>query len=138
MAATAEKRRDASHSDLTDGEVDDFRAALHTWVQQERTHRSFYLAEIGPEPIGMGSMLFYRRMPTPGSDPTGWCYVGNLYVVPAHRGVGTGERLLATMLADARALGAARVVLSPSARSVTLYRRHGFGPADGLLVKPMR
>lgn len=137
VAATAEQRREAGRPEPTAGEVEEFAGALRTWVQQEQQHRTFYLVHLGQELIGMASMLAYRRMPKPGTAPGVWCYVGNLYVEARHRGAGVGQRLLTAMLDDAREWGAVRAVLSPSARSVPLYRRTGFGDADDLLVNPL-
>ena len=88
----------------------------------------------------MLNMLVVTRMPRPatggGSHTSQWGYISNVYVQPAHRDRGVGGRLLdaATTYADEHAL--ARVVLSPSERSIPFYRRRGFGPATGLMVRP--
>ena len=133
----AEQRRDTGQPELTPGEEQEFATRLHTWLHDEQRHRRHYLADLGDLPVGMAGMLVYRRMPKPGASPGVWCYVGNLFVAAEHRNAGVGHRLLTAMLDDARAMGAALVVLSPSARSVPWYRRNGFGDADGLLVNPL-
>ena len=121
----------------------DFAPALRAWLIAEASKRTMWVAEVavGDEvvPIGMLNLLDFRRMPTPGSDAGGWGYVGNVFVHPEHRGAGVGRLLIDVALAAARERGYARVVLSPSARSVPLYRRAGFvDAADGLLVHPLR
>ena len=68
-------------------------------------------------------------MPNPVDERERHAYLSNLYVQPAARG-GIGTRLLEAALDWAGANGVDRVVLWPSERSVTLYRRHGF-VADG-------
>ena len=66
-----------------------------------------------------------HKVPNPVGEADRHAYLSNLYVQPSARG-GVGTLLLQTALAWARANGIDRVVLWPSARSVTLYRRHQF------------
>ena len=76
------------------------------------------------------------KRPRPGSGPSRWGYLANCYVRPERRNTGLGARLLATCTAYADESGFARVVLSPSARSVPFYTRGGFEPATSLMVRP--
>jgi GNAT superfamily N-acetyltransferase len=55
-------------------------------------------------------------------------------VLAGYRDRGVGRLLLDALLDHARREGYARVVLSPSPRSVPFYERAGFGPADMLLA----
>ena len=66
-----------------------------------------------------------HKLPNPIGERDRHAYVSNLYVQPSARG-GVGTALLETAIAWARDSGVDRIVLWPSARSVTLYRRHGF------------
>lgn len=109
-----------------------FGVAFTAWARSEP--RTFHLALREGRAIGMVNVLTYFRMPSPGCAPSTWGYLANAFVRPEHRGVGAGTRLLEHALADCRRRGHVRVVLSPSPRSVHLYRRVGFAPADGLLV----
>ncbi|MHB1594557.1 MAG: GNAT family N-acetyltransferase [Streptosporangiaceae bacterium] len=52
----------------------------------------------------------------------------------AYRNQGVGGRMLSVILDHARESALARVVLSPSARSVPFYRRAGIRAADKMLV----
>jgi GNAT superfamily N-acetyltransferase len=61
--------------------------------------------------------------------------LANAYVRPAYRNQGIGAQLVAALLSYADEAGYARVVLSPSQRSIPFYRRAGFGPADALLLR---
>jgi GNAT superfamily N-acetyltransferase len=79
--------------------------------------------------------LAFERMPRPGPDPGRWGYLANAYVQPDYRSQGIGTRLVDAVLAYADGRGFARVVLSPSPRSIPFYRRAGFGPADSLLSR---
>jgi GNAT superfamily N-acetyltransferase len=78
-------------------------------------------------------------MPRPSAaDPGRWGYVANVYVVPGDRDRGVGRLLLDAVTAHADEQGFARLVLSPSERSVPFYARHGFEPATSLMVRHLR
>jgi GNAT superfamily N-acetyltransferase len=78
-----------------------------------------------------------RSTDAPGA-PDRWGYVANVYVDRAARAAGVGGRLLdaATTYADDE--GFARLVLSPSERSVPFYERAGFGTTTSLMLRPGR
>ena len=105
------------------------------WFELESPRRHFWLADVDGDAVGMVNLLTFERMPTPGRDAGRWGYLGNMYVRPEHRSRGIGAELLAALVAHADATGLARVVLSPSERSVPFYRRAGFGDAGELLVR---
>jgi Winged helix DNA-binding domain/Acetyltransferase (GNAT) family len=56
-------------------------------------------------------------------------------VLPEYWNQGIGKRLIRALLDHAARNDFARVVLSPSARSISFYQRVGFGPADELMVR---
>jgi GNAT superfamily N-acetyltransferase len=107
---------------------------LRTWLRAE-SERVWWIAETASEAVGFVGALPYRRMPKPGSPESGWAYLGNLFVLPGHRGSGTGRALVDAVLQWADAQGCERVVLSPSEPSAPLYARAGFVRADGLMVR---
>jgi len=76
-------------------------------------------------------------MPQPGRAVRPWGYVHHLYVVPEHRGAGTGRLLVDALVAACRAAGYQRLVLHPRERSIPFYERLGFGPAEDLLSLPL-
>jgi GNAT superfamily N-acetyltransferase len=119
------------------GAVDDpsFDDRLAQWYARESGRRLTWLAEAAGEPVGMVNMAVFERMPRPGPDPGRWGYLGNAFVLEAYRNQGIGGRLLDALLAYADDHGFARVVLSPSARSVPFYERAGFRPAESLLLR---
>ena len=88
--------------------------AWHAWV-----------AVIDRAIVGHVWLHMLRKIPNPVAELETHAYLSNLYVKPSERG-GTGTRLLETAIKWARSNGVDRVVLWPSARSVTLYLRHGF------------
>jgi GNAT superfamily N-acetyltransferase len=73
-----------------------------------------------------------QKIPNPIDERERHAYLSNLYVQPSERG-GVGARLLETALAWTAANGVDRVVLWPSARSVSLYVRHGFTRDGGVM-----
>ncbi len=120
----------------TDPMDDDFVAAVRDWwIRDQRT--VFLVGEsalTGGGAAGMATLHEYRRMPMPGADPSAWGYLGHLFVLPAARREGSGRLLVEAVQRAARDRGYRRLVLSPSAESVPLYRRTGFRAADELMV----
>jgi len=75
--------------------------------------------------VGQVWVSLIQKMPNPIGERERHAYLSNLYAQPAERG-GVGTALLQTVIDWARANGVDRIVLWPSAKSVTLYHRHGF------------
>ncbi|MEO5711109.1 MAG: GNAT family N-acetyltransferase [Nocardioidaceae bacterium] len=127
------------------GPIDDdgFDAAFAEWFEREHDQRVTWLAEGEGRAVGMLNLLVFHRMPRPRSPdapgrPEAWGYVANVYVGPAHRDAGTGRRLLDAVTSYADEHGFARLVLSPSQRSVPFYERAGFATATSLMLRPGR
>jgi GNAT superfamily N-acetyltransferase len=122
---------------------EDYEQLFAAWFERERHQRVTWLAELDGAPVGMLNLLVFTRMPRPvppgGSRrPTQWGYVANVYVAAAHRDRGLGRLLLDAAVAHADEHGFARLLLSPSPRSVPFYERAGFVPAASLLVRGPR
>lgn len=118
-----------------------FERQLADWLAGERDRRTTWLASVGDLPVGMASMLEYRRMPHPGRSDSRWGYVSNMFVREEFRGRGIGSALLQELIGVACARRYARLVLSPSERATEFYRRAGFASpdqttSDRLLVRP--
>jgi GNAT superfamily N-acetyltransferase len=127
------------------GAIDDdgFDAVFAAWFEREHDQRVTWLAEVDGRAVGMLNLLVFTRMPRPRSteapgNPDAWGYVANVYVAPGQRDTGTGRRLLDAATAYADAHGFARLVLSPSERSVPFYERAGFTTATSLMLRPGR
>lgn len=75
--------------------------------------------------VGQVWLHVLAKVPNPVGERDRHAYLSNLYVTPSERG-GAGTALLRTAIDWATANGVDRVVLWPSAGSVTLYERHGF------------
>lgn len=113
-----------------------FESRFIEWYERESARRLTWLAEIPDQPVGMMNLSVFERMPRPGTDTGRWGYIGNAFVLAAHRDQGIGSRLLAAVLAHADARGFVRVVLRPSQRAIPFYQRAGFGAAGDMLVRP--
>jgi GNAT superfamily N-acetyltransferase len=119
-----------------------FERRMADWLASEGERRTTWLATLDGQPVGMASMLEYRRMPRPGRDDSRWGYVGNMFVREQARDRGIGSKLLNAIIATAEQRGYVRLVLSPSERALAFYRRAGFmvpdaeAGGDRLLVRP--
>jgi GNAT superfamily N-acetyltransferase len=112
-----------------------FEARFAHWYATEAARRVTFLAEVAGEVVGMVNLAVFERMPRPGRSASRWGYLGNAFVLAGYRNRGLGTALLNALVAYAQDAGCARIVLSPSDRSVPFYRRAGFGPATMLLVR---
>lgn len=115
----------------------EFAEAFAAWFAREGADRWWWLAEHEGAAVGMVNLRVFDRMPAPAGPSGRWGYLGNLFVLAEHRGRGVGGQLVEALVARARDEGLVRVVLSPSEASIPLYRRHGFVPASGLLVRTL-
>ena len=118
---------------------DSFLPRFDEWLDREHDQRVTWLGFADDVPVAMLNLLIFTRMPAPQpagtSRPTQWGYLANFYVRAEHRDAGLGWMLLdaCTTYADER--GLARIVLSPTDRSVPFYARAGFLPATSLMVR---
>lgn len=114
-------------------ERDEFTEVFAAWMSEHARSHTAWIAEIAGSPTGMAWLARVERVP----GPWRWARTsGNLqsvYVVPEHRGIGTGQLLVAAALDFARAAGMQYVTVHPSEKSFPLYRRAGFSESTGLL-----
>ena len=98
------------------------------WMRRELAARDPWRAWVAVREgriVGQVWIDLLRKVPNPIGERERHAYLSNLYVQPAARG-GVGTALLQQAIAWAKTHGVDRVVLWPSAKSVTLYCRHGF------------
>jgi GNAT superfamily N-acetyltransferase len=127
------------------GPIDDpdFEPAFLAWAEDERSRRLNWLAEADGRAVGMLNLVLFTRMPRPvpeaGPAPLGqWGYIANNFVLAEFRNRGIGTLMLQAAVAYADEHDFARLVLTPTERSVPYYERSGFVPATALLVRPGR
>jgi GNAT superfamily N-acetyltransferase len=134
LPAVAWLRRESSVEQGGDGADASFEERFSAWHARESSRRVMWLAEVGGRPVGAMNLAVFERMPRPGRAPSHWGYLGNAFVLAAHRNQGIGRQLLDAVLGYASENGFARVVLSPTERAIPFYQRAGFGPADALML----
>jgi N-acetylglutamate synthase-like GNAT family acetyltransferase len=90
---------------------------------------------MGTSLVGTVWLQLIEKLPNPAGHRGVHGYVSSVYVVPELRNAGIGSALVAACLAEADALEVDAVFLWPSARSRSLYERHGFAVRDDLLER---
>lgn len=114
----------------------EFVARCAEWMAERLAHGSpwrCWLLDTGDVIAGHLWLQLIEKIPNPVPETERHAYITNVYIRPQHRGGGHGERLLETALAFCREHQVDSVVLWPTARSRTLYARHGFAVRDDLL-----
>ncbi|MGO1517464.1 GNAT family N-acetyltransferase [Arthrobacter rhombi] len=111
----------------------DFASDYLSW--EANNPRTMFVADLDGKLIGMLNLMVFERMPKPGKKSSCWVYLGNAFVAEDYRNGGVGGRLMEAAIQFSQGINAARIVLSPSDESQTFYARHGFEPAEELLVK---
>jgi GNAT superfamily N-acetyltransferase len=113
------------------------------WMRVELAAQSVWRAWVaiaGDAIVGQVWAQTIQKLPNPVAEREQHAYLSNLFVLPSYRG-GAGSRLLEAATAWAHASNVDRVILWPSAKSVTLYQRHGFthhGDVMELALGPRR
>jgi GNAT superfamily N-acetyltransferase len=74
------------------------------------------------------------RVPVPGKRAGPIGYLTNVYVAPEHRNAGLGAQMLDRVKTWCREHGYSLVIVWPTERSRSFYRRGGFGRLDEPLV----
>jgi GNAT superfamily N-acetyltransferase len=125
LTAIVQLRHEWTREEDTEIEDPDFEENLTAWFAREWSRRIIWLAEEDGRPVGMMNLAIYERMPRPGRALSRWGYLGNVFVRAAYRNRGIGSQLVSEALNYADQNGFARVVLSPTERSIPLYERAG-------------
>ena len=125
-------------------EDDGFDAAFAEWFEREHDQRR-HLARRrrrpgrrDAQPAGVHPDAASRARPTPPAPRAGGATSPTCTSTAAARDAGVGARLLDAATSYADEQGFARLVLSPSERSVPFYERAGFATATSLMLRPGR
>ncbi|MBB2894396.1 GNAT family N-acetyltransferase [Flexivirga oryzae] len=105
------------------------------WSDHADSHHAFVAWTAGREPIGMAWLALLPRVPRPGTAVRQSADIQSVFVMPEHRGAGTGSALVRTATSHAFAAGATRVTVRSGRRAVPVYRRLGFEASDRLLQR---
>lgn len=134
-AALAELRWEFRSGKTAPTETHDvFVARCTTWMTTELQRGLWraWLAEQDGRIVGQIWVQLLSKLPNPAEEREHHAYISNVYVTPSARG-GVGTRLLETAIDWAQRHGVDRVVLWPTAKSRTMYQRHGFVANGGVL-----
>lgn len=115
-----------------------FVARCESWMRDNLGAASdwrCWVVEAEGRAIGMAWVMIIEKLPNPVGEPERHGYVSSLYLKPEFRGHGLGSELLATCLRSCEALRCDAIFLWPSARSRSLYLRHGFSVREDLLQR---
>ena len=106
------------------------------WMQerlQEGNVWKCWVAQQNDKLMGNLWMQMIEKIPNPVTEPESHAYITNFYIREEARGQGLGAKLLAAALDWAQAQDVHALILWPTARSRSLYLRHGFAVRDDLL-----
>jgi GNAT superfamily N-acetyltransferase len=115
---------------LSDAE---FAAALTVWWADRQESHVAFIAEHDGVAVGMAWLAIFDRIPQPRSVVRLAGNVQSVFVLEAHRNLGTGRALVEAAIAEARARGLGYLILHPSLRAAPLYKRIGFAETDEIL-----
>jgi len=114
-----------------------FEDRFAAWWAAEHETRTFFLAALDGEAVGMANVKHYTRMPAAGMASAGrWGYVGNVFVLAEHRDAGIGQALMEHIVRWAATEGFEHLRLAPSERSIPFYARLGFVPGAVVELDP--
>lgn len=103
--------------------------ASQAWIAESQSTHSYVglIAERERQPIGGIGIMIHAWPPHPHHPADARRgYILNLFVEPAHRGVGVGAALVAEAQHRLRAAGVAYASLHPTEPATPLYRRLGW------------
>lgn len=117
--------------------VASFAIELAAWCRAHRdTHLAFLARTAAMDAVGMAWLALVPRVPRPGNTERLTAEVQSVFVLPEHRGSGTGAALVRAASEHAERLGASRVTVHAGAMAVPLYERLGFAASPQLLQRP--
>jgi GNAT superfamily N-acetyltransferase len=93
-----------------------------------------WVARVDDRLVGAMWLHTMHRVPVPGKRAGPIGYLTNVYVEPGHRNTGVGAQMLERVTTWCRQEGFSTVIVWPTERSRSFYRRGGFDRPDEPLV----
>jgi GNAT superfamily N-acetyltransferase len=93
-----------------------------------------WVARVDDRLVGAMWLHTMHRVPVPGKRAGPIGYLTNIYVEPEHRNTGVGAQMLDRVTAWCRQEGFSTMIVWPTERSRSFYRRGGFDRPDEPLV----
>jgi GNAT superfamily N-acetyltransferase len=94
----------------------------HCWVAEENERL-----------IGAVWLQLVEKIPNPRAEAEQHAYLTNFYVSESARGRGLGSRLLRAIIEWCESRDVHAIILWPTERSRSLYRRHGFAVREDIM-----
>jgi GNAT superfamily N-acetyltransferase len=110
------------------------RALAELWRLYATDSAASWLLSADGEAVGCASVVFWQRLPYPGTSLH--AELAGVYVAPEYRRRGYASELISEALAGARARGVRRIVLQPTEHTRALYRSFGFDDSGQLRLSP--
>jgi GNAT superfamily N-acetyltransferase len=117
---------------------EEFTAEFGQWFPAHRDTHIAFLAEVDGIAAGMAWLALIQRVPGPVVSQRLAGSLQNVFVEPSHRDRGLGAALTTAVIDEAVARRLDYVIVHPSPRSFSLYRRLGFKDSGGLLELDLR
>jgi GNAT superfamily N-acetyltransferase len=112
---------------------EEFADRFRSWMIDHAEAHIAFVAENPGAAVGMAWLAVVTRVPGPEIWRRRAGLVQSVYVLPAFRDAGVGEQLVRAVSRQARDLSLDYLMVHPSERSFSLYRRVGFAESAGVL-----
>ncbi|TWD82650.1 ribosomal protein S18 acetylase RimI-like enzyme [Kribbella amoyensis] len=135
-ALTALRWRWARADEVASPEVlREFGADLERWMTAQGDASVCQLAVLDGALVGMAWLAVFDRVPNPGDLTRRSGDVQSVFVLPGHRGLGIGRRLMEAICATADARGVRKLTVDSREETVRFYEALGFTSTGTLLQR---
>jgi N-acetylglutamate synthase-like GNAT family acetyltransferase len=120
--------------------TDEFLPRCAEWMRPrlaDTTRWRVWVLEHDSSIVGNVWLQLVEKLPNPNVDRELHGYVTNFFVRAEYRNGGAGSRLLRAVLEECERSSVDTVFLWPTDRSRSLYERHGFKEARGMLSQDL-
>ena len=114
-----------------------FVARCTSWIDERLTPAGPWLVwvlEAGDELIGTVWLQIIEKLPNPNRELERHAYLTSFFVRTEYRNQGAGARMLRVLLEECASRDIDAIFLWPSDESRTLYARHSFATASGMMI----
>lgn len=116
----------------------EFSAHFRSWVESHDQSHPAWVGRLDGPVVGMAWLAVLERIPSPGSPRRRSGSLQSVYVRPEARSLGLGARLVAAVIDEAVRRELEYIVVHPTERAISLYRRAGFSERPGALELDLR
>lgn len=108
------------------GALREFTTALGDWMAQQGDSSVCQLAVLDGDLVGMATLAVYERVPNPDDLHRRSGDVQSVFVVPEHRNLGIGRKLMEAICATAAERGVRKITVDSHDGAVPFYQQFGF------------